>query len=143
MPRITSNPIPSYLPPSGKLGEELTKHAKERCRHYFLYLFTVKALVDVLNSSGNSYKYHNVVLIKASHQTDTGYRETRSDFDDFDCNDANIVNTFVTKIRKTDAAHFCNLGVTPTFLSSIQGQMSSPVVAKLWENLEIVMGNTR
>jgi hypothetical protein len=140
--RYKSDPPSDFVPLSGPVGTELTKHAQERCRHFFLYLFTVKALKICLAADANKQiDYKNVILVKASHQIDEGYKATQSQYVSWVKTQANIVDQMCTVIDQVDAAHFCNLGVKGDFATAMK--LQSGRIAKLWTQLENIMGNTR
>jgi hypothetical protein len=140
--RYKSDPAPDYVPLSGPVGVELTKHAQERCRHFFLYLFTIKALkICLVADTNKQIDYKNVILVKASHQIDEGYKATQTDYVTWVKKDPKIVAQMCTMIDQVDAAHFCNLGVEGDFSTAMM--MQSGRVAKLWTQLKNIMGNTR
>jgi hypothetical protein len=96
---------------SGLLGARLQWHAWERMRHLFLFQFAVEAACDrVKTLTGTSYRHDQVIREKATHQIDTGFRSTNTEYDRFDETDQKIVQLASTTFSNTDAAHFCNLG---------------------------------
>jgi hypothetical protein len=144
MTRVTSKPVVHYAPLSGALGGELKKHAYERCRHFFFYEFYAKALVDYLNAAhSQSFSYEDAVLIKASHQIDSGFRSKQLAYGEFDDTDPDVVKISCTVFRNIDAAHFCNLGVQEDFVTSINEFLTDAKALDLYERLKAMMGNTR
>jgi hypothetical protein len=145
MPRDKTKPVVHYAPMSGALGGELEKHAFERCRHFFFYLFYAQALVDYLNEHhAQTLRYKDAVLIKASHQIDSGFRSKKKQvYHDFDDADPAVLNISCTTFRNIDAAHFCNLGIQKDFTSVAAGFSNDPKALDLYERLKAIMGNTR
>jgi hypothetical protein len=73
--RIHTGRSPTSVNISGTLGNSLFHHAMERCRHFLLYLFFFKALVDRLNTNhGQSFATNKGVSLVATHQVDAGLR---------------------------------------------------------------------
>lgn len=137
----TSAPL-NYSPLSGELGEELKKHAHERCRHYYHYAFYLSALYELLsNRSATSSKVTTFITKKASHQIDSGHRSKNPQHNTWVA-DPSVVNMPVTAFKKMDAAHFCNLGATPE-LKMLVNRGGDGVETRFMENLEAIMGNTR
>jgi hypothetical protein len=144
MEREKSKAPEFYGPMAGALGGELKKHSYERCRIFFFYLFYAKALVDYLNRAhGQSIGYEDLVLGKASHQIDEGFRSKHADYHDFDSTDPGVLNISCTAFRNTDAAHSCNLGVKEDFVTLIAGFFSDVKTLDLYERLKSMMGTTR
>jgi hypothetical protein len=145
MPRDKTKPVVHYAPMSGALGGELEKHAFERCRHFFFYLFYTRAIVDYLNKKhGHALKYEDAVQVKATHQIDTGFHlKMTKVYNDFDDADPAVLNISCTTFRNTDAAHFCNLGIQKDFASVVASFSDDVKVLDLYERLKAIMGNTR
>ncbi len=130
---------------TGSLKVELGRHAFERCRHFFLYVFTAKALTDHVNSKhGRNLGPTDILYVNATHQVDTGLRSTDVEYYGFDSKDPNVVNQSATACVRMDAAHFCNLGIDvrcqSTFGSLAGGDQT---VSVLFETLKKICGNTR
>lgn len=129
---------------SGSLKDVLREHAYERCRHFFLYVFTVKALTDYVNAThAANLGPTDALYVNATHQVDTGLRSADVEYYGFDAKDPNVVNQSATSCVRMDAAHFCNLGVTHTCQSAFGRLAGDPVVSHLFEALKTICGNTR
>jgi hypothetical protein len=141
--RIKSPPSPTSVVLAGALKHALLAHAFERCRHFFLYLYLVKALEYVskkLNPQSSATAL-SALEVKATHQVDDGYREKRTDYEVFGKDDEDVVHSAATSFKETDAAHFCNLGIKPGFVAKLD--LTNKVVKDLYESLKAVCGNTR
>jgi len=136
---------------SGGLGGELQAHAYERCRHFFLFVVTIRAL-ELVNNDVLKRKAVQAVSgfkAKATHQVDDGFRiDNDPDEDDeikkyaeFGHDDPNVVDLPTTAFQNTDAAHFCNLGIEPGFVGSLD--LTDAVTNGLYEELKVYAGNTR
>jgi hypothetical protein len=145
MSRVKSDRAEAAVSTSGVLKDELRKHAYERCRHFFLYLFFYKALIDWLNTKytfGLSAK--GLLKIHASHQADTGFRSSDPQHSEFDATDATMVDKTCTAFQRMDATHFCNLGIEPGYDIKISNLGSQDqMVFTLYESLACVCKNTR
>lgn len=129
---------------SGSLGSVLRVHAYERCRHFFLYVFTAKALTDYANNKhGLGLGPTDILEVVATHQVDTGLRSNDTEYYGFDSTDPNVVNESATACLKMDAAHFCNLGIDPRCRSRLAGLAGDKTVARLLNDLITYCGNTR
>lgn len=129
---------------SGSLKDELVKHAFERCRHFFMYVFHARALTDYVNAKhGLGLGPTDILYIHATHQIDSGLRSTDVEYFGFDATDANVVNLSATGCGRTDAAHFCNLGIDAKCGSKIGPLAGDPVVFTLFEMLKKICGDTR
>lgn len=135
---------------TGTLRDVLTEHARERCEHYFKYLYSMKALVDRLNATaGLGLTYMECVDLNATDQFGDGDRATDADvykfFKDYK-KDANILDAYATDFAREDAAHFNNLGINPgkrTIFSTHATPANDPAAHKLFEILKTACGNTR
>ncbi|MGC8469493.1 MAG: hypothetical protein ACP5NI_06265 [Acetobacteraceae bacterium] len=97
---------------SGSLGPALARHAGERMRHFFVFLFAVDAACRLVAAATNrAIAPLSMLKEAASVQVDVGMRSTLPDYDKFDETDANVVNLQATAFTAIDAAHFCNLGL--------------------------------
>ena len=130
---------------SGSLKEALKQHAYERCRHFFLYVFHAKALTDYVNAKhGLGLGPTDILYVNATHQIDSGLRSTEVEYYGFDAKDVNIVDKSATSCGRTDAAHFCNLGIEARCQSKF-GVLASgdQFVFTFFEALKKICGNTR
>ncbi|PWV65928.1 hypothetical protein C7443_101414 [Plasticicumulans acidivorans] len=130
----------------GSLKDELRRHAYERCRHFFLYLFYYRALLAKLNAPPYSLglKPQDLLYVNATHQIDEGYRSTDTDYYAFDAKDANIIDKSCAACGRMDAAHFCNLGIDAGMRSKLAAIASKDkVVFCFYECLKTICGNTR
>jgi hypothetical protein len=145
MSRVKSDRAEAAVSTSGVLKDELRKHAYERCRHFFLYLFFYKALIDWLNAKYNyGLSAKGLLKIHASHQADTGFRSSDAQHSEFDATDATIVDKICTAFLRMDATHFCNLGIDPAYgikISTLGSQDN--MVFTLYNSLACVCSNTR
>ena len=93
---------------SGTLAESLPKHAFERCRHFFFFLYAIRALEYVNNvvqkrppvSALTGFK------AKATDQIDDGFREDNPIYNVFGRDDVNVIDLPTTQFSDIDAAHF-------------------------------------
>lgn len=138
---VPRNPNAPVL--SGALGGELTKHAYERARHFFLYLITIKLIEYVHNlKSTNKVSAIDGLEVKATDQIDTGFKNDDEPlYNVFDNDDEDMVDQPTTAFSQLDAAHFCNLGIKSTFAASID--LKQPIILSLYEQLKVIAGNTR
>jgi hypothetical protein len=145
MSRVKSERAEFAVSTSGVLKDELRKHAYERCRHFFLYMFFYKALIDWLNAKhGFGLSAKGLLKIHASHQADTGFRSSDTQHSEFDATDATIVDKVCTAFHRMDATHFCNLGIDPAYGIKISNFGSQDkMVFTLYESLACVCMNTR
>jgi hypothetical protein len=129
---------------SGSLKEVLQGHAYERCRHFFLYVFTAKALTDYVNQKhGLGLGPTDILYVNATHQVDTGLRSTDTEYYGFDAKDKSIVDKSATSCGRMDAAHFCNLGIEARCYSKLAGLTADKTVESLLGALIIYCGDTR
>ncbi len=148
MPRIHSDPTPSSVTLAGTLRTAIPGHAAERFRHFFVYLYLYKMITDRLNAApyNAGLNTNGGVSSIATHQVDSGVRSTDISYEGFLNKDANVIDLPATAFRRMDAAHYCNLGVTPTF-SGIVAQAvqhaNDEVLLSLFEGLKQFCGNTR
>lgn len=137
---------PSSVSLSGTLRDALPNHAKQRCLHFFSFLFYLQALVDYLNNNkGKNRDYIKAIKIHATDQIDTGFRVPDGQgIGSFDENDANVINLPCTAFGRTDAAHFCNLGIDRNFKNEVaQFSNQDEIVLSLIERLKKFAGDTR
>jgi hypothetical protein len=128
---------------SGSLGDELKKHAFERCRHFFLYLITIKAIEHVNNTLSPKAPITALsgLEVKATDQIDTGFIQETAHYEEFDNTDEHIVDQPTTSFTKMDAAHFCNLGIKHSFAGKLD--LKNAVLRDLHAALKVYAGNTR
>ena len=97
---------------SGTLGEALKLHAYRRMVWLFRYLFALKASCDYLAKRGmRTFVPIRIITAAATHQIDEGLRSDDPQHTIFDATNVNVVNESATAFTRTDAAHFCNLGL--------------------------------
>ena len=106
MSREKTASAPNSFVLAGNLADELTNHAQERCRYFFTFVFAARVIADYLKLDASS-----IMLHKATHQIDTGFRSTNPVYTDFDVKDPKVVQRSCSSFKRTDAAHFCNLGI--------------------------------
>lgn len=127
---------------SGPLGMRLRGHAFERCRHFFLFVTTLRQ-IEYLNNHTTGRALIDASKMfekKATHQIDDGFRSEQSEHIEFRRDDDMIVDETSTAFARVDAAHYCNLGIKPALASSID--RSNQVISDLYENLKVYAGNT-
>jgi len=148
----------TYVGLSGKLGEALEEHARERCIHFFSFVVIYKALIDYLQANGiagrvthdSGFKKIATVQVDSGHKRkapitiNTAHGPQTFTLEDFDKTDANIVNKSATEFKDIDAAHFCNLGIADELYNRKHSLAARhPVATTLLEWLEVYAGNTR
>lgn len=128
---------------SGGLGHELQAHAYERCRHFFLFVSTIRALEYVNNIVLKRKPVQAVsgFRAKATDQVDDGFRDDSSGYASFGHDDPNVIDLPSTAFENTDAAHFCNLGIEPGFVGGLD--LTDAVTSGLYQQLKVYAGNTR
>lgn len=146
MPRDKEQRTDGAVLLGGSLKDELRRHAFERCRHFFLYVFYYKALTQHLNGPSHNLGLGpaDAVFVNASHQIDEGFRSDDVGYYAFDAKDPKVVDKDCTACGNMDAAHFCNLGIVGTcqvrFANVATGDKA---VFCLYECLKTICGNTR
>lgn len=135
---------------SGKMRDVLYQHAGERLHFYFWYVFAVRALVDRLNAEhGQSFDYMDAVDLNATDQYGDGERSENDavyNFFKHKKTDADILDCYSTDWARVDAAHFNNLGISPTNRSKIAELSTAardPVAHSLFEQLKLSCSSTR
>lgn len=116
MGRIHSEPNTALAILAGTLQDALRMHAAQRMHHFFWFLFCYKALTDRLRGAGHDLKPAQGVSVKATHQIAFGLRRDNPGYFDFVVTDPGIIHQPATSCGRTDAAHYCNLGIKPAFL---------------------------
>ena len=146
MSRVHAERVPESVNMGGTLKDELRKHARERCRHFFLYVFLYKALTDWVNGPLYNLGLSDTAafFINASHQADEGFRSAELEHYQFNAKDPKVVDQDCTSCGRMDASHFCNLGITKPYQGkfSIFAQ-SDQTIAYLYGTLTRVCSNTR
>ncbi len=137
---------PSAVNLSGPLGPALEAHARERMRHFFLFLFAVDATCR-LASVGQPAPFRPSSMIQeaATVQVDTGMRGSLQDYDKFDETNANVVHLPATSFTAIDAAHFCNLGLKSgpwASLTTAAETLADNHAIDLLEYAEVFTGDT-
>lgn len=134
---------PTSINLSGTLRDALARHAFERCRHFFLFVTTLRLLEvyhdDMKPKHGAPLSAVTAFRAKATEQIDSGHKLV-SDHPSFDQDDEDMLEETATAFDKTDAAHYCNLGIAPDLYSRINA--SDQVERALYENLKAYAGNT-
>lgn len=146
MPRIHSEPNAALAILAGPLQDELRKHASQRLSYFFWFLFCYKALTDRLRTHGVDLTDAEGVSVKATHQIAYGLRRDNPGYYDFVVSDPDIVKQPSTACGKTDAAHFCNLGIQPAFLTKAEKFAKAdvdPAAFQFLQMLEVAAGATR
>lgn len=131
----------------GNLGDALRMHAAQRADYFFMFLFCHKALADRLRDvHGLQVAHGEGVSVKATHQIAYGLRSGDDRYYLFQDKDASIVEKYATDCGRTDAAHYCNLGISAKFLSKAN-EFAKPTVDRaafqFREILEVMAGATR
>ena len=145
MARKKSSRTATALNLSGQLGDALTRHAGERMRHLFLFLFAVDAACRLVNAAGHSFKPSLMIQEAATHQVDVGLRTSDLTKDVFDEMDASVIQLSSTSFTKIDAAHYCNLGLDPGpwgKLTKCAEALAADDAVELIEAAEVFTGNT-
>jgi hypothetical protein len=131
---------------TGELGAVLQIHAYERIRHLFLFLFAVDAACKLVNAELNkSYKGGSLIQEAATHQVDTGLRDSDQIKDVFDEYDVNVVKLQSSAFNRIDAAHFCNLGLKSSPWSGLTSDAESlkeDHAVDMMEYAEVFTSNT-
>lgn len=137
----------------GKLENALHYHTQERAIHFFLYVFYMKVLVTHLNKAPYALKLaeDEGVEVVATDQINTGFRSTNigpGAYHAFDSGSASTLQESASAFTKMDAAHFCNLGIKPKFVTKIAKYTSDahhavdPIPMDFYETLKRICGDT-
>ena len=137
----------------GKLESALHYHTRERALHFFLYLFDMKVLVTHLNKSPYDLKLapDEGVEVVATDQINTGFRSKNigpGAYHPFDSTSVSTMQQSVSAFTAMDAAHFCNLGIKPAFVTKIAKYIADayrtadPIPMDFYEMLKKVCGDT-
>ena len=146
MGRIYSEPNTGLAILAGTLQDGLRMHAAQRMYFFFWYLFCHKALTDRLRLAGNSLEPAAGVSTKATHQIAFGLRRDNPGYYDFVVSDPDIIKRSATSCGATDAAHYCNLGIKPAFLSLATRHATpeaDPCAFQMLSMLQVAAGATR
>lgn len=135
---------------SGTMREVLYTHAQERLHFYFWYVFALRALVDRLNEKhGQSFAYMDIVDLNASDQYGDGDRSDKDEVYNFfkhKKREGDILDCYSTDWARVDAAHFNNLGISPTKrtkLAELATETKDPIAHSLFEQLKLSCAGTR
>jgi hypothetical protein len=143
--RIKTSRTENALNLSGQLGPALTRHAIQRRRHLFLFLFAVDAACRLVDPQRNTVKPGDMIQEAATHQIDSGLRSTAATRDVFDASNLGVVNLSSTSFTKIDASHYCNLGLRAGpwgQLASTAHQSNNAVALEMIEAAQTYTGNT-
>ena len=146
MGRIHTEPDKGLAILAGTLQDALRMHAAQRMSYFFWFLFCYKALTDRLRTLGVDLKDAEGVSVKATHQIAYGLRRDNPGYYDFVVSDPDIIKQPATACGKTDAAHYCNLGITPGFMTKALVHATpegDPVAFQFLSMLEVAAGATR
>lgn len=132
---------------AGVLGDALRMHAAQRAQYFFNFVFFYSALTDRLRDQhGLTLTDAEGVSAKATHQIAYGLRRGDDAYYTFQDKDPNIVDEPATNCGRTDAAHYCNLGISGKFLAKASAYARADVdgtAFNLRDNLEVMAGATR
>lgn len=130
---------------AGTIAWALDMHARERVRHFFMFLFAVDACCRRAKALGKAdIAAWSAVSPKATHQVDTGFRKVDPIYYDFDEADPAVVNRSASSCRNTDAAHFCNLGlVAGPWTELAAAATGDKLLFAMLEMAKAFAGNTR
>lgn len=135
---------------SGRMFDVLYSHAQDRLHFYFWYVFALRALVDRLNSEqGQNFSYMDAVDLNATDQYGDGDRSDNDEVYQFfklEKKNSDILEHNSTAWARVDAAHFNNLGISPTNrgkLAELANIAKDPVANSLFEQLKSTCSGTR
>jgi hypothetical protein len=151
--QVLNEGSPTAFVLGGQLDTVLHNHAQERARHFFSYLFFMKVLVTHLNKAPYNLKLRDDegLEVVATDQISRGFRSTNvgpGAHRVFDPKSAATVKTFATDFTRMDAAHFCNLGIKPAFVTKIAKYITDahhpvdPIPRDFYLLLKMTCGNT-
>ncbi|MEM1160259.1 MAG: hypothetical protein AAGJ28_04950 [Pseudomonadota bacterium] len=147
MGRIKTTPNLDLAILAGTVGDALLMHAPQRAYFYFMFLFCHQALADRLRTEhGMDVEHGEGVSPKATHQIATGMRRKRDGYYDFVETDPGVIDMNATSCGRTDAAHYCNLGISSVFLRRANAYAkpeTDPVAFHFRSMLEVQAGATR
>ncbi len=131
---------------AGSLRHELESHALQRAEFFFYYVVTMKLVVAELNKLGAAagkpaLAFSTFVLAKATDQIGSGMRsDDTTVYSHFVTDDAKVVDKPTTHFTSSDAAHFCNLGLSTAMAGACQG---SPFTRDGYEQMKVYAGATK
>lgn len=131
---------------AGTIGEALAMHARERVVHFFNFLFAISACCKRAAAAGVAINPWDVVSVVATHQVDKGFRmkPANKHYYDFDDTDPKVIERSASSCRNTDAAHFCNLGLTAGPWAQLAALAANdPHLFDMLEMAKRLAGNTR
>jgi hypothetical protein len=127
---------------AGTLGYELKGHAFERATTFFSFLLTMKLVIAELNAiggAGTPHRFSKWVSVKATDQIGSGLRSEVAEYTPFVKTNPKVVDQSTTLFTKSDAAHFCNLGLTLGFDAICN---ASPFTRDGYRRLKVYAGAT-
>ncbi|MEO8280374.1 MAG: hypothetical protein ABI564_11835 [Ideonella sp.] len=133
---------PTAIVKAGSLCHELQCHAFDRATHFFYFVVTMKMVVHELNRLGGAgapHAFSKWVSIKATDQIGSGLRSDDSAYSDFVRTDPKMVDAPTTHFTRSDAAHFCNLGLKAGLDSACQ---ANAFTRDGYQRLKVYAGNT-
>ena len=133
---------PTAVSLSGPLSHALPRHAEQRARHLFLFLFYLRATCNVIgDATGRRFRPADLVREAAPHQIDSGLRGS-APRDAFDPADPGVIHQNATSFSRIDAAHYCNLGLDRDFDALEGAAARHPVALELIGSCKVIAGNT-
>ena len=91
---------------AGTLQDALRMHAAQRMSFFFWFLFSYKALTDLVRTHGADVTDNEGLSVKATHQIAYGLRRDSPGYYDFLVSDPDVVKRASTACGRTDAAHY-------------------------------------
>lgn len=140
MARILSSHNINAARLSGRLGDALVDHTKQRMRFFFCYLYVYRILMHILKVPANEWGRH--ISVKATHQCDSGLRREEGWDVQFKKDDSSILEYMASEFKRVDAAHFCNLGLKPS-LAGLCNASDDARATDLFNQLESICAATR
>lgn len=133
---------PTAIVKAGSLCHELQSHAFERCTHFFYFIVTMKMVVFELNrlgGAGTPHAFSRWVSVKATDQIGSGLRSEHEAYSEFVKTDPAVADAPTTHFSRSDAAHFCNLGLKAGLDAACQ---ANAFTRDGYERLKVYAGNT-
>lgn len=133
---------PTAIVKAGSLCHELQCHAFDRATHFFYFVITMKMVVHELNrlgGSGTPHAYSRWVSVKATDQIGSGLRSDHVAYSDFVKTDPKVADAPTTHFTRSDAAHFCNLGLKAGLDAAC---LATAFTRDGYERLKVYAGNT-
>lgn len=123
------------------LSRVLSHHASMRAEAYFMFLFYLNAVFEVLKIEDSPQRLA-CIQEKASHQYGKGVRRRCKSIPKFDKQDDSIATASASNWRSMDAAHLCNLGTTNRFRAIVGNAPQSEQLNALLAELEGIQAYT-